>query len=420
MILLVPVSPEVPRYHRPTWGVTWIIPLLLIFSFFHTHPIIEADQEYIDQYQILRAEGLLDDWELEAAYLSERPLLKVAIAPKSWSIERALFSNFLHGGVLHLALNVIGVIAGVRICTTFIPFICTLAIFILGGSLGLLFSALLYTHSSGDYVPHLGASAGLFALMGTYYVYNFRFRTTYFFWFPSKQGLISLKTSWFFFLDVLLLELLLSTSQFLPQSYDGVDHLAHVGGFLAGCILAVGLRLVQSWPSVLQTRGEFLYWSRFLGTKLKSVGYNPIQASFVGWTELLKINFFNDQLKKKLVLLIVREARAFSDQNLKEAFIYFGPTFVRLHLWEVTRMIRALKNAGKALPEDWLRKTPYDIIIRLAQNLVRPGEEQTDVLFLITSYQVAHRSNKVLNQKLAALLKKMEPATKSRSLASGE
>ena len=286
MILLVPVSPEVPRYHRPTWGVTWIIPLLLIFSFFHTHPIIEADQEYIDQYQILRAEGLLDDWELEAAYLSERPLLKVAIAPKSWSVERALFSNFLHGGVLHLALNVIGVIAGVRICTTFIPFICTLAIFILGGSLGLLFSALLYTHSSGDYVPHLGASAGLFALMGTYYVYNFRFRTTYFFWFPSKQGLISLKTSWFFFLDVLLLELLLSTSQFLPQSYDGVDHLAHVGGFLAGCILAVGLRLVQSWPSVLQTRGEFLYWSRFLGTKLKSVGYNPIQASFVGWTEL--------------------------------------------------------------------------------------------------------------------------------------
>ena len=91
-----------------------------------------------------------------------------------------------------------------------------------------------------------------------------------------------------------------------------------------------------------------------------------------------------------------------------------------MHLWEVTRMIRALKNAGKALPEDWLRKTPYDIIIRLAQNLVRPGEEQTDVLFLITSYQVAHRSNKVLNQKLAALLKKMEPATKSRSLASGE
>lgn len=420
MILLVPTTPEVPRFHRPTWGGSFVVALMLVFCYFQFLPVLEADQDYIDYLQVLKDEGLMEDPTLELAYLAKRPLLNVSISPKTWGLEKGIFSNFLHGGFLHLFLNVIGVVAGVRICTAFIPFLCTFSIFLLGGTFGLWFSTFINIHSSGDYVPHLGASAGVFALMGTYYVYNFRFRTSYFFWFPSKHGTISLKTSWFFFLDVILLELLLSTAQLLPQSFDGVDHIAHVGGFFAGVILALLLRTAQRWPSVLQTRGEFLYWNNFLGPKLKEAQYDPIQASYTGWIELLKINFFNDQLKSKLANHLSAHIKSFSGEQIKLAFRYFGPTFTRLFSKDVAELIRSLLKNGSSIPEDWLKRTPYDIVIRLAQTLAKSKQDQLLVLELILSYQKAQKSNERLRQKLNLLIEKVQKMQPSRPQASGE
>lgn len=422
MILLVPTSPEVPRFHRPTWGVSWIVAALLIFCYVQFYPTVEVDQEYIENFQQMKEDGLLNDAASEAHYLSKRPLLSLSIAPKSWNLERAIFSNFIHGGALHLILNLIGVIAGVRICTTFIPFLCTFSIFIIGGTLGLLSSIWVTSPGIGDYVPHLGASAGLFALMGTYYVYNFRFRTSYFFWFPSKHGQISLRTSGFFFVDVILLELLLSTAQFLPNSFDGVDHIAHVGGFLSGCLLALVLRTIQRWPSMLQTRGEFLYWTTFLGEKLKSSGFDPVQASFVGWLELLKINFFNDQLKSKLARHLANHAGSFSDDQIKAATRFFGPTFIRLNPREVAAVVHALVQSGKDIPKDWLKRIPYDNIIRLAKILASSKESESDIVVLVSSYQIAHQSNKKLSQRLENLIQQVEQpqSIPSRSQASGE
>jgi len=420
MILLVPTSPEVPRFHRPTWGVSWIVALLLIVCYVQFYPTVQADQDYIDHFQGLKEDGFLKDSAAEAKYLSERPLLSLTISPKSWSVERAIFSNFIHGGALHLILNLIGVIAGVRICTTFIPFLCTFSIFIVGGTLGLLSSIWITTPGVGDYVPHLGASAGLFALMGTYYVYNFRFRTSYFFWFPSKHGQISLKTSWFFFLDVILLELLLSTAQFLPSSFDGVDHIAHVGGFISGCFLALALRAFQRWPSMLQTRGEFLYWTTFLGEKLKRSGFDPVQATFVGWMELLKINFFNDQLKSKLARHLANHSASFSDEQIKAAMRFFGPTFIRLFPADMASLIQALNQNKQPLPLEWLKRIPYDNIIGISKILATSKENEGDILALVSSYQRAHQSNKRLSQRLEVLIKQMEKVTPNRLQASGE
>lgn len=420
MILLVPTTPEVPRFHRPTWGGSLVGALLLVLCYFQFTPVLQSDQEYIDYLVALKEEGIIDDPLLEVAHLEKRPLLSLAIAPKSWSLERAVFSNFLHGSFLHLTLNVIGTIAGLRICTAFMPFLCSFSIFLVGGTTGLLFSILLNSHSSGDYVPHLGASAGVFALMGAYYVYNFRFRTTYFFWFPSRQGTVSLKTSWFFFFDVILLELLLSTAQFIPQTFDGVDHLAHVGGFLSGILLALVLRIAQRWPSILQTRGEFLYWTNFLGPKLKEKGYDPIQTAYIGWTELLKINFFNDQLKFRLAAHLTKHCKHFSDEQLKISFGYFGPTFTRLNQKSVAALVHAVLREGRRLPEEWLRKIPYDSIIRICQKMVLSPDGQNEMLNLILAYQRAQKSNPKISKKLAALISKMQTLQINQQRASGE
>ncbi len=419
MILLVPTSPEVPRFHRPTWGVSWILTGVLLVCYLSFRPTLDLDYEYIDQLQGLISEGIITDQAAQQIYLAKRPLLDVSIAPKSWTLDKALFSNFLHGGWVHLILNMIGLIAGVRICTTFMPFLCTLSIFLLGGTFGLSFSTFLHTQPNGAYIPHLGASAGLFALMGTYYVYNFRFRTTYFFWFPSKHGYISLKTNSFFFVDVLLLELLLSSAQFFPTSVDGIDHLAHVGGFAAGCVLALLLRLVQRWPSILQTRGEFIYWSSFLNSKLADSSENKVQSGFSKWIELLKINFFNDQIKSRLAHHIAKNPAEFSEEQLKIAFGYFGPTFCRLFSKDLSLLIKALISENRPLPQEWLKKIPYDNIIRLAQLVASAQDKNVTTLNLILQYQTAQKSNKPLARKLQTLLSKMQQPSENFQRASG-
>jgi len=419
MILLVPVSPEVPKFHKPTWGPSWALVTFLIFCYAWFLPVLKSDQVYIENYQTLKDSDHWKTEEEEKAYLIQRPLLNFSIAPASWSLERALFSNFLHGGLVHLALNLIGLAAGVRICTTFIPFLCTFSIFLLGGSLGLLLSVWANQQPAGDFVPHLGSSAGLFALMGTYYIYNFRFRTTYFFWLPGRHGSLALRTSWFFFVDVLLLEVLLSTGQFLPETFDGVDHLAHVGGFISGCGLAVILRTAQRWPSMLQTRGEFLYWSTFLGEKLKKSSFHPIQSAYLGWIELLKINFFNDQLKLKLVQHLSAHIKDFSNDQIQGAFHYFGPTFSRLFSSDMAKLIDSIRVEKKEIPKKWLKKIPYDLIIRISKNLAQNENGTESVYFLVSSYEKAHPGQSV-GRKISALVSKVEKLRSDLPKASGE
>lgn len=420
MILLVPISPEVPKFHKPTWGPSFALVVFLSFCYLWFLPIIKADQAYIEKYQILKAADTWASFEEEREFLKNRPLLSFSIAPASWSVDRALFSNFLHGGLLHLLLNLIGIAAGVRICTTFMPFLCTLSIFLIGGSLGLLTSVWLNQQPMGDFVPHLGSSGGLFALMGAYYIYNFRFRTTYFFWLPGRHGRIALKTSWFFFVDVLLLELLLSTGQFLPETFDGVDHLAHVGGFLSGCVLALILRFAQKWPGMLQTRGEFLYWSAFLNDKIKKSSLSPALNSYLGWVELLKINFFNDQLKRKLAQTLTHHMKEFSQEHIDAAFHYFSPTFSRLYANSLAILIESLRKEQKEIPKRWLKKTPYDIVILLSKHLAQGENGGDSVFYLISSFDKAQPTSKTNRNRVRLLVSQVEKLRTKQLRASGE
>jgi len=205
MVLLIPITPEVPKQLRPQLWPSLILVLLILVGYLETRDIVNRDYTYVQQIQPIIAKNLGKQNQVDQQsedYLQKRPLLQITPSKASWDIKRLIIANFVHGSLLHLSLNIIGVFAGVRICTTFIPFILTLFIFIFGGSVGLFLSMFLGRDIS-PYVPHLGASAGIFALMGTYYIYNFQFRTKYFFWFPGKAKMIALTTSWFFFLDVL-------------------------------------------------------------------------------------------------------------------------------------------------------------------------------------------------------------------------
>lgn len=406
MILLVPISPEVPKIHKPKLWPALIMVLSMGILYLGVRDTIEKDTAYVETIQDLLEKGKSEDAD---KYLKLRPLLRIAPAKASWSVRKLILANFIHGNNAHLLLNLVGVFAGVRICTTFIPFLCTLAIFLVGGTLGLCIS-LFVTEQFSPYIPHVGASAGIFALMGTYYVYNFRFRTTYWFWFPTRRGFTSLRTSWFFFMDVILLELVLSTAQLFPERIDSVDHIAHVAGFICGALLALGLRAIQQWPSFLQTRGEFLYWTQYLRPKVMSTANQNswVVRAYLGWVELLQMNRYNDQLKLQLCSILANHQDKFMDAEISEAFKFFNPTFIRLHGWDVSEAVRATLVAKRKLPQRWLAKMPYDSLIKLSKHLADPPEDQRLLYQLVLAYKNSQPPGGDTQRKLELLVMKLE------------
>jgi membrane associated rhomboid family serine protease len=407
MILLVPITPEVAQSKSAHLWPGLVLIIILCLGYLRSGDIVERDAQFVDDLYSVGGQtegGITHLTARNYHYLALRPLLKIAPAPRDWDYTRLFYANFLHGGLPHLLLNLIGAFAGARLLATFLPFLCTLSIFILGGSFGILVSLWLANPTS-EYVPHVGASGGIFAMMGAYYVYNFRYRTKYFFWFPSReQGLIALKTSWFFFLDVILLELVLSAAQLFPSKADSVDHLAHVFGFGAGVFLALFLRFAQRWPMFLQTRAEFLYWSKM---KPPAVSH-PIFTPFERWAELLQINPYNDQLKLKLFRLLYDHCERLSEKQIELAFTFISPTFIRLYPQEAAVFIKEVLSKGLRLPRRWLERSPYDSIIYLAKQMTYPPEEQYLLVKLVSQYHKSQPRSSEVDLKLEMLMSKLK------------
>jgi membrane associated rhomboid family serine protease len=408
MIMLVPISPEVPKPHAKKIWPGLVIIIILCVCYLEIADTLEADLNFIDNlYSVAsvpyRGQPVLPP--RAQAFMSLRPLLRIAPSRADWDYKRILYANFIHGSPIHLFLNLIGAFAGAQICATFMPFSVIFAIFVLGGSIGIAASTFL-SFGMSPYIPHVGASGGIFALMGTYYVYNFKYRTKYFFWFPSrKRNTINLKTSWFFFVDALLLELILSASQFLPGRTDSVDHVAHVFGFTAGMGLAYLLRSVQRWPSFLHTRGEFLYWRKLRSPQ----GFDPILSPFNNWTELLQINPYNDQLKLLLYRHLYNRCDRLTDEQIVMAFRFISPTFIRLHAADAAAFMKEILSKSRTIPREWLVLMPYDSIIRLAQQMTQPVDEQYLLYKLVSEYQKAQK-DETANRKLELLMRKLEQA----------
>lgn len=394
-----------------------VLVLILMIGYFESNSYLENDVKFVEDLYSVGTDPNSPEPVLtrEAyAYLRLRPLLKVTPAPGDWDFRRILIANFVHGSSLHLILNLIGAFAGARICATFLPFLCTLSIFILGGSFGFLVSLLFST--SGYYVPHVGASAGIFAMMGTYYVYNFRYRTRYFFISPSRRAnTIALNTATFFFVDAILLELLLSAAQLVPQVSDGVDHLAHVFGFGAGMALAYALRFIQRWPNFLQTRGEFLIWVNYKNRKEEK--FDTFFTPFNRWVELLEMNPYNDWVKEKLFRLLYNHCHRLNQKQLEKVFTLISPTYVRLHGEEASVFIREVLSKNITVPDAWFKRMPYDSIIQLAKHLSRPVEEQHLLLKLVAGYRKNHGNKPDTDRKLELLLGKLSPSANQRRSA---
>ncbi len=149
-------------------------------------------------------------------------------------------SMFLHGGWLHLLGNMLFLFVFGRSIEDRYGHLRFLLIYFLGGLTG---SLLHIVMSAGSRVPSIGASGAIASVLGAYFISYPRARITtlvpllFFFWTVQIPALVFLGY-WFLlqFLSGYQLQAIQKATQ------GGVAWWAHVGGFVAGFVLALILR----------------------------------------------------------------------------------------------------------------------------------------------------------------------------------
>jgi len=166
-------------------------------------------------------------------------VFRYGFRPAAPSVVALLTSLFLHGGLAHLAGNMLFLwIFGdnVEYRLGRVGFLLT---YLGGGICATLFFALFVPGSS---IPLVGASGAISAVLGCYFI-----------WFPHNQVKV------FIFLFPILMTTVLIPAKIVLGFYllvdnllpflltagrgSGIAHGAHIGGFLAGLILALGLKM---------------------------------------------------------------------------------------------------------------------------------------------------------------------------------
>ena len=162
-------------------------------------------------------------------------LTKYAYIPARPTLVSLITANFLHGGWLHIIGNMWFLwLAGAVLEDTWGRLIYP-AFYLIAGVLALQVHAMA---NAGSFTPTIGASGAIAGLMGAFLV---RFPTTkiemgYLFFYR----LYRFKMAAYWLLPVWLLTEVFYGSVF--GQYSGTAHWAHVGGFVFGALIAVGVQ----------------------------------------------------------------------------------------------------------------------------------------------------------------------------------
>lgn len=220
---------------------------------------------------------------------------------------------------------------------------------------------------------------------------------------------MSLPTASFFFVDVILVELVLSTAQFLPNRWDNVDHFAHVFGFLSGMMVAFAFRTSQRWPGFIQTRAEYFLF--------KLLHRRSEALSMGDYFNLLELNSFNDPLKCRIIESLANKTAAFSSPEEWAAFFRFiTPTFMRYHLPATLTLLKLALDNGTVIPRRWLQRLPYDLLIQIAYHMSETRPQRLTLLRLFCDFISANHDRPQITRRVERLVEQLEAETESTGI----
>ena len=158
-----------------------------------------------------------------------------------------LFSSmFMHGDIIHIVMNMWFFLVVTDNCEHAMGHFLFLFTYIVSGLFGSVLHALstiIIPVSGYDEIPSLGASGAIFGLMGVYLILYPRNK----FYLPSATGMVMRKVSaGVFILTYFISELIYGLISLTdPFGLGSTAHFAHIGGFIAGAIIAVIFKAVK-------------------------------------------------------------------------------------------------------------------------------------------------------------------------------
>ncbi len=235
--MLIPIGVYVPFDRRPFFNCLVVIVAVVIFGL-QIAATIQDQPDYVTQEQpdivAQEAPGIV---EQEESGIVEQDKIDLAVeehfGPMSGFVLRGfgisgLFGHmWLHGGLMHLIGNMLFLwVFGNAVCSK----IGNLMYFPVYITLGL---AAAFTYIMFSDFPMIGASGAVNGIVGMYLIFFPINDITCFYWFYFSVGTFSLSSFWmillWFAFDIFG----------VVSGGGGVAYTAHVGGFMAGVVIAV-------------------------------------------------------------------------------------------------------------------------------------------------------------------------------------
>jgi membrane associated rhomboid family serine protease len=155
---------------------------------------------------------------------------------KYWTL---LTSMFMHGDILHILMNMWFFYVITDNCEHSLGHVTYLFTYLISGLAGSLlhaYSTFLIPAPWGQFlanIPSLGASGAIFGLLGVYYVLYPKNK----FYLPTKTSMRKVSAG-YFILTYFIAEITYAIYSLASPLGSSTAHFAHVGGFLAGIIIA--------------------------------------------------------------------------------------------------------------------------------------------------------------------------------------
>ena len=224
---MIPLKDLTPRQRFPIVTLLLIAANIAVFAHQISLPQ-KASDAFIKQYA-------LTPYNIQQALAGHHYSLEAALLP-------VVTCMFLHGGLLHIAGNMLFLLVfGGNVEDRFGPIGYLIFYFVCGIGSGL---TQVY-FSWGSHIPSLGASGAISGVLGAYMIFfpTSRILTLVpllFFWFLARIRAIFFIGLWFLIQFLSGLGSLSSAS-----TTGGVAWWAHIGGFLIGMLIALVVRVVN-------------------------------------------------------------------------------------------------------------------------------------------------------------------------------
>lgn len=272
--MLLPFADE-PNSRQVPYVTYAIIACNVLVWVFYCWPLTQqfADPNAPETLNYLRALGQVRPRAGWAPHVSMYDLFifQHAYTPHTFHLTQLFGSMFLHAGWWHLLGNMLFLYIFGDNVEIYIGRLRYLLMYLVTGALGTLCYTALRPHSD---IPIIGASGAIAGVLGCYFV-----------WFPQNR--VRILVFFLIFVDVILvparvvLGIFVLFENLLPlllepatRSGGGVAYGAHLGGFFAGFIFALGFSPQKSWPQQQSPRIRVHSWFKQLWTRFESVRQN--------------------------------------------------------------------------------------------------------------------------------------------------